>query len=179
MKLTRYFTAFTICCILVSCKGDRQHLQETILNSEATLKSGSELTPDPVKAKAIIALYTEYAAHYPEDTLSAGYLFKAADVSSKINEAQKAIELYGQFSKAYPGHKNAPYALFLQGFIYETQLGDPAKAKPYYEQFLSLYPNHPLAKDVKFSLENLGKSPEDLIREFESRQSADSIKADS
>jgi len=179
MKFLHYFAVFLICCLMFSCSGEQQRLQETISKSEATLKTSSELVPDPDKAKEIITLYTQYAAHYPGDTLSAEYLFKAADISSKINEAQKAIELYGQFTTQYPDHKNAPYALFLQGFIYENQIGDPAKAKPYYEKFLSQYPNHPLVKDVNFSLQNLGKSPEDLIKEFESRQTADSVKADS
>jgi hypothetical protein len=40
-------------------------------------------------------------------------------------------------------------------------------ASRYYRLFLKKYPNHPLAKDAKISLDNIGKTPEDLVKEFE------------
>lgn len=155
--------------IVAACSNEAQNQLTAIRKAEAELYPDSTLMPDPGKAKHMIELYTAYATNFPDDTLSPGFLFKAGDMSSKINETAKAIELFGVLTTNYPEHPNASYALFLQGFIYENQVGDPAKAKPYYEKFLSTYPDHPLAQDVAFSLENLGKSPEELIREFESR----------
>jgi outer membrane protein assembly factor BamD (BamD/ComL family) len=78
------------------------------------------------------------------------------------------VEFYGKFIHQFPNHRNAPYALFLQGLIYENQAGDPMKARPYYEAFLKAYPDHPIAGDVSFSLENLGKTPEEIIMGFDS-----------
>ena len=170
-------TNFLLLCTVVvmaffGCHNASEQALDAIRKAESELYPDSTMMPDAEKAKNIIALYSDYAAKYPEDTLSPGFLFKAADVSSKINLTNQAIELFGKFIEQYPSHPNASYALFLQGFIYENQMVDPAKAKPYYEKFLSQYPDHPLTQDVKFSLENLGKSPEELIREFESRQPA-------
>ena len=171
MLSNRKITIALLCCmgIISACSSNQKKLSDEITAKETALYADSTMVPDAAKAKEIIALYTRYATEYSDDTISAAYLFKAGDISSKINETHQAIQLFGLMIQKYPDHSNAPYALFLQGFIYENQLGDPMKARPYYEAFLKKYPDHPIAGDVSFSLENLGKSPEDLIREFEAR----------
>jgi outer membrane protein assembly factor BamD (BamD/ComL family) len=168
--LTSVFLLFGI----TSCSSKKQKLADEILQQEKSLYSDSSMVPDPVKAKKIIDSYVSYADQFPEDTLSANYLFKAGDISSKINEIEQSIQLFARLLKTYPDNRNAPFAIFLQGFIYENQAGDAVKARPYYEEFLRKYPDHPIAGDVSFSLENLGKSPEELIREFESMNGSDS-----
>jgi len=40
-----------------------------------------------------------------------------------------------------------------------------------YELFLSEYPEHDFSDDAKLAIRNLGKTPEDLIREFEMMES--------
>jgi len=154
---------------ITACSSPQKKLSDEIEAKEKSLYGDSTMVPDAGKAKEVITLYVKYADEFPEDTASASYLFKAGDVSSKINETQQAIEIFGRLIQKYPEHSNAPFALFLQGFIYENQVGDPAKARPYYESFLKKYPDHPIASDVSFSLENLGKTPEQLIQEFESK----------
>ena len=154
----------------VACTSPNKKLSADIAEKEKTLYGDSTMVPDAVKAKEMVDLYLKYADEFPDETASASYLFKAGDLSSKLNETQKAIDLFGRMLQKFPNHSSAPYALFLQGFIYENQVGDPMKAKPYYETFLKTYPDHPIASDVSFSLENLGKSPEQLIQEFENRQ---------
>jgi outer membrane protein assembly factor BamD (BamD/ComL family) len=177
MRSNQLLIIFAGIILFASCGSESHQALEAIRKAESNLYPDSTMMPDAEKARNIIALYSDYAMKYPSDTLSPGFLFKAGDMSSKINETAKAIELFGALTKAYPDHPNASYALFLQGFIYENQIGDPAKAKPYYEQFLSMYPDHQLAQDVAFSLENLGKTPEELIREFENKQHSDSATA--
>jgi outer membrane protein assembly factor BamD (BamD/ComL family) len=161
--------AIVFSALLWSCSDPKADLSAKIAKSEKQLFTDSVATPDPARAKEAIDLYVRFADQFPEDTASAGYLFKAGDISSKINETHQAIMLFGRMIEKYPQHRNTPFALFLQGFIYENQVGDPARAKPYYEAFLQKYPDHPIAPDVAFSLQHLGKSPEELIREFESR----------
>ncbi len=176
MKQNSLFIVPSVFLLLViaSCSSKKQNLTDEILQQEKSLYSDSSMVPDPAKAKKIIDTYTTYADQFPEDTLSANYLFKAGDISSKINEIDQSIQLFSRLIKTYPENKNVPFAIFLQGFIYENQAGDPVKARPYYEEFLRKYPDHPIAGDVTFSLENLGKSPEELIREFESMNGSDS-----
>lgn len=174
MKKERsYLFYFLLLFSITSCTSSQEKLNEQISEKQKELYSDSSMVPDENKAKEMIKLYVDYADKYPEDTISATYLFKAGDLSSKMNETKQAIDLFERMIKKYPDHNSTPYALFLQGFIYENQVGDPAKAKPYYEAFLKNYPDHPIARDVTFSLENLGKTPEELIREFENKLKAE------
>jgi TolA-binding protein len=131
--------------------------------------------PDRDKALKLIEMYREYCDTYSSDTTGSEYLYKAADLANGLNESALAIKLYQNFHNKYPGHEKAPVAFFLQGFIYENQLSNLGEAKTVYEEFLKKYPDHPLAKDVQFSIDNLGKSPEELIRQFEQKQQADTM----
>ncbi len=180
-KQSFYLSSLIILLSLFSaCTSPQQKLNKQIAEKENELYTDSSMVPDAAKAKDMVNLYLEYADKFPEDTTSAGYLFKAGDLSSKINETKQAIDIFSRMIEKYPDHNSTPFALFLQGFIYENQVGDPAKAKPYYEAFLKKYPDHPIAGDVSFSMENLGKTPEELIKEFESRLAAEgNAKSDS
>ena len=51
--------------------------------------------------------------------------------------------------------------------MYENNLGDLNAAKSIYEQFLEKYPDDEFADDAAVSIKNLGKTPEELIKEFE------------
>ena len=103
----------------------------------------------------------------PDDSLAPEYLYSAAELANGLLQRTRAIELFAKNNQQYPLSKKAPVCLFFQGFIYETQLNDLPKAKELYSEFLQKFPDHQLTKDVKFSLDNLGKSPEELIKQFE------------
>lgn len=68
-----------------------------------------------------------------------------------------------QFRKKSP---LAPKALFYEAFLYENILYDTTQARRLYEDFLSYYPEHELADEVRASLENLGKTPEKLLEDI-------------
>ena len=95
-------------------------------------------------------------------------LLKAAGLAKTIDNPQKAIELYTKVADGLPQHKKAPTALFMIGFVQENDLNDLAKAKTTYESFLQKYPNDPdFADDAQNALKMLGKSPDEIIKEFE------------
>jgi tetratricopeptide (TPR) repeat protein len=97
-------------------------------------------------------------------------LMQAAGLAKSIGNPNKALQLYYQVESQLPEHRQAPAALFLSGFIYENDLGDLDKAKAVYQDFQKRYPNDPnYLDDVQVSLKNLGKSAEELIREFEKK----------
>lgn len=92
----------------------------------------------------------------------------AAGVAKTIGQPNKALQLYLAVSEQYPDHRRAPTALFMMGHIYEADLQDLDRAKNAYEAFLKRYPNDPdYADDARYALKYLGKSPEELIAEFE------------
>lgn len=158
---------FLVTSILVSCDNQEASLQ-SIKDIESQLfNSNNKVSLDKDLAEKAIAAYTSYASKYKDDPETPGYLFKAADVHRGLRQNDKAIEVWENIYNTYPDFEKAPHCLFLMGFSYENDLKNLDKAKGLYEQFLSKYPNHDLADDVQFSIKNLGKSPEEIIKSFE------------
>ncbi len=60
--------------------------------------------------------------------------------------------------------------MYLKAYVYENYLGDLEHAKMIYIEFLEKYPDNEFADDAEISIQNLGKSPEELIRQFEEQQ---------
>ena len=95
-------------------------------------------------------------------------LLTAACLAKTVGQPQKAIELYAKIAEGLPQHKKAPTALFMIGFVQENDLADLEKAKATYESFLQKYRNDPdVADDAQNAIKLLGKSPDDIIKEFE------------
>lgn len=142
-------------------------LYESISKMEAELFGSTESKIDKKKAIKLIDLYTEYANTYPDDPLAPEYLYKAADISMNMRRPIQTIELFDLILTKYPDFEKTPTVLFLKAFVYEDQMNDYDRAKKYYELFLEKYPDNEFADDAEVSLANLGKTPEELIREFE------------
>jgi TolA-binding protein len=112
-------------------------------------------------------LYADFAKQFPEDTASANYLYKAAEISMNLQLGVKAIGYYDDLLSAYPNYSKKAECIFLKAFIYENQLNNLEEAKKYYTQFLDEFPTHQLAKDAEASLKYLGKSAEELVEMFQ------------
>lgn len=136
---------------------------------EAELFNANNATPDMVKARQLAELYIEYAELYPNDMNSPEFLFKASDISMNVHSPRLTISLFDKILTNYPDYINVPTIMFLKGFVYEDQLNDYVNAEKCYLEFLEKYPNSDFADDAVVSLNNLGKSPEELIKEFENR----------
>ena len=167
MKKNLYILLSTLA--LTSCTNPQQKYRDEISAAEKVLFADSTMIIDKTKAGELMKLYIAYADQFQDDSSSADYLFKAGDIANNMRQPTEAIALFGRVRR-YQTYAKVPVALFLQGFITETELQDYGKAKEYYESFLQKYPNHQLTRDVQASLDNLGKSPEDLIKEFEANQ---------
>lgn len=152
---------------LTGCQTDsKEQLVNQIQKLEEQLFENQKGVIDTKEAANIINLYTKYADDYPQDNKSASYLFKAADVSINVFHSPKTIELFDRVIQDYPDFEKAPQALFLKAFTYENYLNDMGKARAAYELFLHKYPDHSFANDAQVSLDNLGKSPEEIIKAF-------------
>lgn len=148
-------------------KPTRDSLIASIHLQESELKKNPNL--DYNRGANMVAAYLDFYQQYPKDANTADYLFKAADVSMNLQQSKKAIEILQNIYEQYPKYKKASYALFLQAFIYETQLQDFIKAKDLYQAVIDTYPNTRIAEDAAASIKNLGKSDADLIKEFEKK----------
>jgi hypothetical protein len=63
----------------------------------------------------------------------------------------------------------------MEAFTYENTLGNIGKANELYNKFLYKYPDHELADDARAAIKFLGKSAEEMVREFE-KNGSDSLK---
>ena len=162
---------------LASCAGPtaeseekEKSIEESIAELENELFNTNQSKLDKRKALDLVNLYVRYVNQYPDEPISPEYLFKASDISMNLNRPRKTIQLFDRILTEYPGYNKTPSALFLKAFVYEDQLQDYDKAKKYYNLFLEKYPNSEFADDAEVSIKNLGKSPEELIREFEQNE---------
>jgi hypothetical protein len=119
------------------------------------------------KAEELIRLYEVWADSLPQHPLSPEYLFIASDLSINMNNVNRTMRLLDKVIQNYEGFENRGLCMFLKGFVFEEQLNDTASARKYYEAFLFEYPEHDFADDARLAVKNLGKTAEDLIKEFE------------
>ena len=131
---------------------------------------GSPVVTDKNKADAFIEIAETYATLLEKSNpdKKVDLLLMAGALAKTIGNPNKAVQLYYNVGEKMPAHPKAPTALFMQAFIYENDLQDLEKAKAAYELFLKRYPNDPdYADDAQTALQLLGKSPEEIIRQFE------------
>jgi hypothetical protein len=136
-----------------------------ILALEKKVLKNEKISPDT--ALALVRMQEEFAKTHAQDSLAPVFLFRGGDIARGAGEPGLAIKLWGAVQRKYPEFPRAPEALFLQAFVFETEIQDINNARLYYENFINRYPGHEYAQVAKMALENLGKRPEDLIREFE------------
>lgn len=174
MKLFKS-SLFVLAVILMAGCGvnsEKKKVLDRIAASEARIFGDSAATiPDEKTGLEAIQAYADYANAWPKDTISAEYLFKAAEIAMNLNKSAMSIEYYNRILLSYPDFNKRPYCIFLQAFILENQMGMYEQAKTRYQEFVDKYPDHVLARDAQASIENMGKPVEELIKEWEKKNS--------
>ncbi len=98
------------------------------------------------------------------------------DKSDKSLDAEqsskKAISYYKQVVAKFPQAQQAPAALFNIAFIQANELRSFDEAKASYTQFIRDYPNDLLVPSAKAEIDNMGKSPEEIIQAAEAQAHA-------
>lgn len=148
---------------------DKDSMVQQIKQLEDTLKANSDQHIDRNLAKALIDKSVTFAEAFPEDQFSPGFLFRAGNVAVGIGSFADAANYFEMVHQKYSSYERAPDALFLEGFTYENHLNNIEKAKECYTSFLSRFPDDELAEQVKIVLENIGKSPEELVKSFQEK----------
>ena len=168
MKHSIVLFAVAMMVVMVACnnkkttQNDVKKAEEALFNSDQT--TNAEAVPNA------IAIFSKYAEENPEAADAAEYLFKAVEVSINTKQdAQQNIDLVNRLVTNYPEFDKNPVALFmLATFVYDEQLHDLDKAREAYQQIIDNYPENPFANDAAIAITQLGMTPEELIRMFES-----------
>lgn len=164
------FTLFSMMILLACCKSPQEKALSRIHDLEEDLWSDTAGMIDQVKADALIMAYLDYPGKFPQDSSAPTYLLKAGELMMSMRNPQQAVEVFQRVRSTYPTHPRAADALFVEAFVTENDLRNIDVARELYTEFIQNYPAHPLAGDAKICLMHLGKTPEQVIREFEERQ---------
>ncbi len=169
----KFYSCLALILCLVACQSEQQkqsQMRAEIKKLERQLTTKMDTSTfqlDSKIAKELVEKSEAYAATFPKDSSSADVLFRAADMARGARNFGKAIQLWGNVHDNFPNYARTPDALFLQAFTFENDLGDKETAKRYYEKFLQMYPQNPIAEQVKQLLSMLDKSPEEMIKAFQ------------
>jgi len=167
MKKMHYLFLFTgLLVVLGSCQPSRQKTEKSITDLENRLFN-DESGFTRAGADSLVQAYVNFAERFPGDSMTPEYLFKAATLVMNLNMGPRSIELFNTVREKYPSYEKAPLCLFFIGYVHENILGDIDKAREHYLLFIETYPDHDFVDDAQASLHNLGKTPEEMIREFE------------
>ncbi len=169
MKLIPLLLVFIF---FTSCESAKKRLSDEIKSGESKLFSDSVKALNVDESNTVFNNYLVYADTYRDDTTSAAYLFKAADLANGLNRPKESIAIFERLRTSFPDYRKSPAALFMQAFIYETSLKDKEKAKGKYKEFIQSYPDHKLTASAQASLDQLNAnlSDEDLIKSFEEKK---------
>jgi TolA-binding protein len=150
-----------------ACQSDLK--KEEMTESIQTLQKeiAAEQQPSPQKLDSLQNALMRYADAFPQDSTSAKYLAKAGETARLLQQYDKALEIFAKIEKNHPKSREAGAALFMKAFTLDNDLKRFDEAKTAYEAFLNQYPNDEFADDAQFLLNNLGKSPEEIIKGFE------------
>ncbi len=129
------------------------------------------------KGLALMNAYVTYSMRFSNHKDADEYLFKAGEIAMGLNRTSQAINYLDRVYNEYKEFEKRPYALFLKAFVLENQAHNLEEAQIAYELFIEEFPTHEMADDAQYSIKNLGKSPEELIREFEIIDSISNAKA--
>ena len=155
-----------IAMLFTMCKNEAKTTRATLIQQISDMETelvNSDYTVAFEKSQKLMDVYKEFVSDYPSDTLAPEMLMRCAMVAAGSNQEMYAVTLFKQIYNDYPQSSLRSEALFREAFTYDN-MGNPDQAKPLYEQFLVEFPGDPLTNDVKILLENVGKSPEELIQ---------------
>jgi outer membrane protein assembly factor BamD (BamD/ComL family) len=165
---------------LISCGPSRNKEADKIHSIESRLFSPKATALDKEAADSLLTMYSAFIKDFPSDSLTRKYTFKAGSLYMNTGNGKQAIEMFDLYRSTYPNDEKSAMCLFFTAYIYENLLKNLDKAQELYILFIEKYPHHDFADDAQIALNNLGKSPEQMVKEFEKKKQADSaMRADS
>lgn len=153
-----------------SCTNQRQQKLDKINAAEGKIMNMTTQPIDNSKATELVNLYAQYFKEFPQDSVSAKMLFKEAEILMNINSPKEAVSVIDTLIHYFPNDRLIPQAMHLKGFIYDDKLHSPEMARIAFEELIKRFPDHALSKNASDYIKILGKSPEEIIREFELKQ---------
>lgn len=164
--MRRIFFLLLVSVMLVSCEKkisleDINKLESQLFDKNNALNKES--------AVELVEAYMLFAKQNPDNEQAPDLIFKALDISVNLNtnNPNVSVGIADVLVDNYPDFEMSPMALYIKGFIYETQMNDIDGAEKVYNDFLAKYPDSPMADEVKVAIQNLNIPLDELIKSFE------------
>ncbi len=148
---------------------DCRTLYVDAVKNDSIILAATDLNPD-VGNKAIKA-FADFAFYCKNDTLAPVFLLKAGQIAASINNLPQAQVCFEKCYKDFPDFKNRGAAMFLLAQLYDevTQLNDEEQARELYGNIINSFPNTEWAKNADAARALIGKTDEQIIKEFEAK----------
>lgn len=161
---------FTACGPSEKPLSERDRSLARIDSMETILFADEEADADPRAGMQLVREYAHFYQSNEKDSLAVDMLFKAGEVSMGIGQGNLAVKYFRRVADDHADFSKSPEALFLCGFCEENLNRDTAQARFFYESFVQKFPEHKLAEDAQFSIQNMSMSDDDLIKMFQEKQ---------
>ncbi|MBO7490763.1 MAG: tetratricopeptide repeat protein [Bacteroidales bacterium] len=156
-------TALTIAaCSRTPKEPTRDELAQSIDSIEQPLMQAAMFESiDTAKGNKLIALYTQFADAFPDDSMTAHYLHLAAQVANGMGLYDEMVTYYDRVIDNYPNYSHLDECFYEKGLALDNG-GRKEEAREAYEEFLDEYPDHFLANDIRTAMSLLDMSDEML-----------------
>ena len=149
--------------LLASCAPNREKQLKAIEEREAALSTLDMITEDS-QLSELRDLYLQFVSDFPDDSLAALYMTKAAEKCISISDYGRAIDLLDSVITLYPDYEDVGGCWFQKGYAYEAA-EEYDSARAIYSSFVEHYPDHVMTRDTRSMLERnlIGLSPEEQL----------------
>ncbi|HOV11392.1 MAG TPA: tetratricopeptide repeat protein [Bacteroidales bacterium] len=169
MRKVNLLFSLLIGVLLIGCGQSKEKMLSDITEKEKPFFSNPPVT-DTVKINEMVALYTRFADKFSNDSLAPVYLYRAASLQMNSGKNEEAIASLEKIIKDHSDFSKLPETYFLKAFIYDNNIKNLKKAREAYLDFIQKFPDNELADDAQISINNLGKTPEQIINEIQVKQ---------
>ncbi len=176
MKIVKVFGMIFLTVVMFSCNQPVKDNTESHLGLKAieTMEQNVHNKDGSLNLSKAIKLLDVYKnfildKEHQKDTILPEIIFKAGNLAMNVNRPQTAYSFFMKINADYPEHRRAEQAAFLTAFLLDNNMHKLKEAKEAYENFIKKYPESEFVDDAQASLKYLGKSPEELIKEFEKK----------
>jgi outer membrane protein assembly factor BamD (BamD/ComL family) len=139
------------------------------VKNDSIILAASEV--DPKVGNKAIKAFADFAFYCPTDSLAPVFLLKAGQIASSINNIPQAQVCFEKCYKDFPDFKNRGAAMFLLAQLYDEVkfLNDEEKARELYGKIINEFPNTEWAAQADAARAVIGKTDEQIIKEFENK----------
>lgn len=166
-NLVRIFALLSLVSLSLCTTNTNQDAQNTASGIEAKIEIlKSENTLDETKVNDLITHIDAFVSENKDAAKTPVYLELKAKYLTALGKNKASLAVYKKIYEQYPKYENHSDALFMMAFINENNLNDKAQAEMSYQKYLNEFPEGDFAKDAQFSLDNMNKTPEELMEMF-------------